>query len=248
MASVRFETLEAARLYAARDYQAAERVHRTATNTGNAGGHPGSTAGAVRLRISTACHRESPQRPDLAGFGSPASQPSRAAPVRFRRYRYTAVQIGVIVMIGAGIAHRTGALAIPVNLMRSFNPSGRRMPGRPDAPCYPAIRRFRRPDRGIWTSVVHATIAGLMSAWPPVILAEPDLANASGCRDVALNPCYSCAFSTADPPASTQGRSAAPGWTGASHTRRRPSGNPGAGSISPGTHPASAHAPSKDGA
>lgn len=72
--------------------------------------------------------------------------------------------MNVIVSIDTAVAHLAGALGLPTHVMLPFNPDWRWMLGRDDIPWYPTVWLYRQPQRGAWSEVVQAVIAGLKAA------------------------------------------------------------------------------------
>jgi tetratricopeptide (TPR) repeat protein len=74
--------------------------------------------------------------------------------------------LDLVITIDTSVAHLAGALGIPTWLMLPFAPDWRWLLDRQDSPWYPAMRIFRQPAPGDWSSVIRQ-IAGTLDGCCP---------------------------------------------------------------------------------
>ena len=72
--------------------------------------------------------------------------------------------LDLVITSDTAIAHLAGALARPVWVALQYAPDWRWMYARDDSPWYPAMRLFRQPTRGDWSSALEAMRNELLKA------------------------------------------------------------------------------------
>lgn len=70
--------------------------------------------------------------------------------------------LDLLITVDTAIAHLAGALGRPTWLMVTHAPDWRWLANRPDTPWYNAVRIFRQPTPGDWTSVIEAIMGALV--------------------------------------------------------------------------------------
>jgi len=101
-----------------------------------------------------------------AGFSRPAGLPLIDLMDGITDFAATAALIAnlhLVVSADTAVVHLAGALGKPVWLLNRFDNCWRWMTGRDDSPWYPALRSFRQPRPGDWTSVM-ADVASALRA------------------------------------------------------------------------------------
>jgi Flp pilus assembly protein TadD len=62
--------------------------------------------------------------------------------------------LDLVISIDTGVAHLAGAMGTPIWTLLSYDADWRWLADREDTPWYPAMRLFRQPSRGDWSSVM----------------------------------------------------------------------------------------------
>jgi hypothetical protein len=66
-----------------------------------------------------------------------------------------------VIAVDTSVAHLTGALGTPVDILLPHAPDWRWLLGRADSPWYPSARLFRQPAPGAWDPVIADLVAAL---------------------------------------------------------------------------------------
>lgn len=74
--------------------------------------------------------------------------------------------LDLVISVDTAVAHLAGALGKPVWLLNRFDTEWRWMLDRDTSPWYPAMRIFRQPSHGDWTSVLETVVEALARPEP----------------------------------------------------------------------------------